>query len=56
MLVTEAEHFDEAETLGILTAEPAQKRSAETAEKMARCGLDYDAQLIARNLRLLLPA
>ena len=56
MLVAEVEHFDEAETLGILTAEPAQKRSAETAEKMARCGLDYDAQLIARNLRLLLPA
>jgi epoxyqueuosine reductase len=56
LVVAEPEHFDETETSAILAAEPAPKRSAETSEKMARCGLDYDPQLIARNLRLLLPA
>jgi epoxyqueuosine reductase len=56
LLVAEPEHFDEAETTAILAAEPAEKRSSETAERMARCGLDYHPQLIARNLRLLLPA
>jgi epoxyqueuosine reductase len=56
LIVAEPEHFDEAETAAILAAEPAERRSPETTEKMARCGLDYDPALIARNLRLLLPA
>jgi epoxyqueuosine reductase len=56
LVVAEPEHFDEAETAAILAAGPAEKRSAETIDKMAHCGLDYDPQLIARNVRLLLPA
>jgi hypothetical protein len=55
LIVTEPEHFDEAETAALLAAEPVEDRSPETAAKMARCGLDYDAQLMARNLALLLP-
>ena len=56
LVVARAEQFDEAETAALLAAEPAENHSAGTAEKMARCGLDYDPQLIARNLALLLPA
>ena len=56
LVVTEPEHFDEAETAALLAGEPAQRRSPETAAKMARCGLDYSPELMARNLALLLPA
>jgi epoxyqueuosine reductase len=56
LLVADPECFDEAETAGILAARPVEELSAETLEKMASCGLDYDPQLIARNLKLLLPA
>jgi epoxyqueuosine reductase len=56
LLVADPERFDEAETAAILAAQPVEELSARTIEKMASCGLDYDAQLIARNVRLLLPA
>ena len=55
LLIAEPERFDEAETAAILAPTPAEERSAETADKMARSGLDYDPELVARNLRLLLP-
>ena len=45
--------FDEAETQAILAAPPSDL-PAPTREKLARCGLDYSAALIARNLRALL--
>jgi epoxyqueuosine reductase len=56
LLVADPEPFDEAETAAILAAQPVEELSARTIEKMASCGLDYDPQLIARNLKLLLPA
>jgi epoxyqueuosine reductase len=56
LVVAEPEDFDEAETAALLAGEPAQNRSPETAAKMARCGLDYSPELMARNLALLLPA
>jgi epoxyqueuosine reductase len=56
LLVAEPEHFDEAETAAVLAARPAEELSARTIEKMTSCGLDYDPRLIARNLKLLLPA
>jgi epoxyqueuosine reductase len=52
LLVAEPEVFDEAETEAILAASP--DLSPQTREKLERCGLDYSAALIARNLRALL--
>jgi len=50
--VAEPEVFDEAETEAILAA--SDELAPETREKLARCGLDYSAALISRNLRALL--
>jgi epoxyqueuosine reductase len=50
--VAESEVFDEAETEAILAAD--SDLPPKTREKLARCGLDYSATLIARNLRALL--
>jgi hypothetical protein len=55
LVVAAPEYFDEAETAALLACEPREKRSPETAAKLARCGLDYSAELMARNLALLLP-
>ena len=53
LLVEPPERFDEAETAAILSGEQAAL-SAATRDKLDRCGLDYSAALIARNLRALL--
>jgi epoxyqueuosine reductase len=50
--VAEPEVFDEAETAAILSASP--DAPAATRDKLSRCGLDYSAELIARNLHALL--
>lgn len=47
------ERFDAAETAAILAGDQAALPAA-TRAKLARCGLDYSAPLIARNLRALL--
>ena len=52
--VAPPETFDEAESVAILAATPAVEQADETREKLARCGLDYSPELIARNLRALL--
>ena len=51
-----AEDFDAAESAAILAAMPAAALAAVTREKLARCGLDYSPELIARNLHALLGA
>ena len=50
--ISEPEPFDEAETATILAA--GGDLAPATAEKLARCGLDYAPALIARNLGALL--
>jgi epoxyqueuosine reductase len=47
------ERFDEDETASILDA-TRRPLPAATAAKLERCGLDYSATLIARNLRVML--
>jgi epoxyqueuosine reductase len=54
LVVAPAEVLDESETRALLAAAPAEQLSAETREKLARCGLDYAPALIARNLHALL--
>lgn len=48
------ERFSEEETAAILSATPAADLPAGTVEKLQNCGLDYEPDLIARNLALLL--
>jgi epoxyqueuosine reductase len=50
------ERFDAQETAAILAATPSADLPERTRAKMRRCGLDYSAELIARNLRALLAA
>ncbi len=52
--VTPPEVFDEAESRLILAAADAAALAAATREKLARCGLDYSAALVARNIRALI--
>jgi hypothetical protein len=56
LAVSPPEVFDVAETAGILAATPAAALPVATAAKLARCGLDYSPELIARNLAALPPA
>ena len=53
LLVEPPERFDEAETAAILAGDQTGLTAA-TREKLRRCGLDYSATLIARNIRALL--
>ena len=53
LAVAEPERFDEAETQALLRGEQASL-GAETRARLVRCGLDYSAPLMARNLRALL--
>ncbi len=52
--VARPEVFDEEESAAILAATPTERLAPATREKLARCGLDYSAALIARNLRALI--
>jgi epoxyqueuosine reductase len=54
LVVDAPELFDEEESAAILAATPPAELAAGTVEKVRRCGLDYDPQLIARNLRLVI--
>lgn len=54
LVVAAAEVFDEGESAAILAAAPAGELPAGTRAKLERCGLDYEPQLIARNLRALI--
>jgi epoxyqueuosine reductase len=54
LIVAAPEVFDADESAAILAGRPAEQVGAETAAKLRRCGLDYDPQLIARNLRALI--
>jgi hypothetical protein len=51
LTVAAPEHFDERESAAILAADKNASFSAATRTKLERCGLDYSAELIARNLR-----
>ena len=55
--VEEPVRFSAAESAAILAGDETALRAEGTdvADRLAACGLDYDAALIARNLRLLLP-
>ena len=53
LLVEPPERFDGAETAAILAGDQT-RLTAGTREKLRRCGLDYSATLIARNIRALL--
>jgi epoxyqueuosine reductase len=53
LLVEPPERFDEAESAAILAGDQIRLGAA-TRTKLARCGLDYSASLIARNIRALL--
>ena len=55
LAVAEPERFDEAETQALLRGEQASL-GAEARARLVRCGLDYSAPLMARNLRALLGA
>jgi epoxyqueuosine reductase len=55
LAVAEPERFDEAETQALLRGEQAHL-DAEARARLMRCGLDYSAPLMARNLRALLGA
>ncbi len=53
LVVAAPEVFDTDESAAILAATPADELPADARAKLARCGLDYDPRLIARNLRAL---
>ena len=54
LTVAPPELFDERETAAILAADDHARLSQATRAKLERCGLDYSAELIARNLRAML--
>ena len=54
LVVAPAEEFDAEESAAILAATPSADLPAGTRAKLERCGLDYDPQLIARNLHALI--
>ncbi|MFA4965894.1 MAG: 4Fe-4S double cluster binding domain-containing protein [Thermoleophilia bacterium] len=54
LAVAPPEAFDAAETTAILAAAERESLSAATRAKLERCGLDYSAGLIARNVTALL--
>ena len=56
LTVTPPERFDEQESAAILAATDHSRLSEATRAKLERCGLDYSATLIARNLRAVLDA
>jgi epoxyqueuosine reductase len=56
LTVAPPERFDERESAAILAADDHASLSAATRAKLDRCGLDYSAELIARNLRAMLDA
>ena len=56
LVVEPPELFDEAETAAIMAAAPSSTLPAATRAKLARCGLDYSPDLIARNLGALIGA
>jgi epoxyqueuosine reductase len=59
LVEAEPEQFDDEETRSLLEADEGDdwsRAGAATREKLARCGLDYSPELIARNLRVLLGA
>ena len=53
--VEEPVRFDERESAAILAGDGSALHDGDIAARRAACGIDYDAALIARNLRLLLP-
>jgi epoxyqueuosine reductase len=53
LIVAPPEVFDEAESAAILSGDPAA-RTPEMTARLAACGLDYSAGLIARNIRALI--
>ncbi len=56
LTVAPPEHFNERETAAILAADDHARLSQATRAKLKRCGLDYSAELIARNLQAMLDA
>lgn len=56
LTVEPPEPFDESETAAILAAADSSRLPAATRAKLARCGLDYSPELIARNLAALIGA